>query len=103
MPEYVNAFKAAFPKDNDPVTFQNMATAIGAFERKLITPSRWDKFLQGDQTASRSREAGSHAFITACCQTATPARCWGDDVPKARRDQTLSGSGGSGPVPTHQE
>jgi len=70
MPEYVKAFKAAFPKDKDPVTFQNMATAIGAFERKLITPSRWDKFLQGDQTALTAAEkAGFNAFITAGCQT----------------------------------
>jgi cytochrome c peroxidase len=70
MPEYVKAFKAAFPKDKDPVTFQNMATAIGAFERRLITPSRWDKFLQGDQTALTAAEkAGFNAFIAAGCQT----------------------------------
>src|SRR5512138_1126896 len=35
MPEYVAAFKKAFPEDKDPVTFDNMAKAIGAFERKL--------------------------------------------------------------------
>jgi cytochrome c peroxidase len=40
MPEYVDAFKKAFPADKDPVTFDNTARAIGAFERRLMTPSR---------------------------------------------------------------
>lgn len=70
MPEYVQAFKAAFPTERDPVTFDNMAKAIGAFERKLITPSRWDKFLEGDQAAlTPAEKAGFNAFIDAGCQT----------------------------------
>ena len=70
MPAYVQAFKAAFPADKDPVTFDNMAKAIGAFERRLITPSRWDKFLQGDQAALTPAErAGFNSFINAGCQT----------------------------------
>ena len=35
MPEYVGAFKKAFPADKDPVNLENTARAIGAFERKL--------------------------------------------------------------------
>jgi len=70
MPEYVQAFKAAFPAEKDPVTFNNMAVAIGAFERKLLTPSRWDKFLQGDAAALTPAEKGGfNAFISAGCQT----------------------------------
>jgi cytochrome c peroxidase len=70
MPEYVEAFKAAFPTDKDPVTFDNMAVAIGAFERKLLTPSRWDKFLQGDAAAlTPAEKAGFNTFIDAGCQT----------------------------------
>lgn len=70
MPEYVQAFKAAFPTDKDPVTFENMAKAIGAFERKLITPSRWDKFLKGDQSAlTPAEKAGFNTFVNAGCQT----------------------------------
>jgi cytochrome c peroxidase len=70
MPEYVRAFKAAFPGEKDPVTVNNMAKAIGAFERKLITPSRWDKFLEGDQSAlTPAEKQGFNTFITAGCQT----------------------------------
>ena len=39
IPGYVKAFKQAFPGDKNPVTFDNMARAIGAFERKLVTPA----------------------------------------------------------------
>ncbi len=70
MPEYVAAFKKAFPKDKDPVTYDNMAKAIGMFERKLVTPSRWDKFLKGDQAALTEQEkTGFNAFVSAGCQT----------------------------------
>lgn len=69
MPEYVAAFKAAFPDDEDPVTYDNMAKAIGAFERKLLTPARWDQFLRGDSTALSDAElAGLNEFLTANCQ-----------------------------------
>ena len=70
MPEYVVAFQKAFPNDKDPVTYDNTGKAIGAFERKLITPARWDKFLKGEQTALTSEEkAGFHTFVASGCQT----------------------------------
>ena len=70
MPEYVAAFKTAFPNEKDPVTFDNMAKAIGAFERKLTTPSRWDKFLAGDTNALTADEkAGFQTYYEAGCQT----------------------------------
>ncbi len=70
IPEYVNAFKKAFPEDKDPISYDNMAKAIGAFERKLVTPARWDKFLRGDQTALTPEEkAGFNAYIATGCQT----------------------------------
>jgi cytochrome c peroxidase len=69
MPEYVDAFKKAFPNDKDPVTYDNMGKAIGAFERKLITPARWDKFLKGDQAALTTDEkAGFNTFMASGCQ-----------------------------------
>jgi cytochrome c peroxidase len=69
IPEYVEAFKRAFPDEKDPVTYDNLGLAIGAFERRLITPSRWDKFLEGDQTAlSANEKAGFHAYTNAGCQ-----------------------------------
>ena len=70
MPEYVDAFKKAFPNDKDPVTYDNMGKAIGAFERKLITPARWDTFLKGDETALTAEEkAGFNTFLASGCQT----------------------------------
>jgi len=69
MPEYVDAFKKAFPTEKDPVTYDNMGKAIGAFERKLITPARWDKFLKGDQAALTTDEkAGFNTFVASGCQ-----------------------------------
>ena len=70
MPEYVAAFKKAFPDDKNPVTLDNAANAIGAFERKLVTPSRWDKYLKGDQAALTDDEkAGFNRFAEAGCIT----------------------------------
>ena len=68
IPEYVEMFKKAFPKDEDPVTVENAARAIGAFERKLVTPARWDKFLKGDEKALTDEEkAGFLKFSDAGC------------------------------------
>ena len=69
MPEYVAAFQKAFPGEKHPVTFDNLAKAIGVFERKLVTVSRWDKFLGGDRAAlSDEEKAGLNKFLDAGCQ-----------------------------------
>ena len=69
MPEYVEAFRRAFPNEKQPATFQNMANAIGAFERRLMTPGRWDRFLAGDHAALTSAEKdGLNEFVAAGCQ-----------------------------------
>jgi len=69
MPEYVAAFKAAFPKDKDPVTFDNMARAIEDFEATLITPdSRFDLYLKGDAKAlNETEKKGLALFIDKGC------------------------------------
>lgn len=68
MPEYNTLFAKAFPGEKDPVTYNNMAKAIGAFERKLVTPSRWDKFLTGEKTALTAQEqAGLLKFVDSGC------------------------------------
>lgn len=68
MPDYVGLFKAAFPKDKDPVTAANIGKAIGAFERQLVTPSRWDKYLAGDDKALTDAEkAGFLLFNKTGC------------------------------------
>ena len=68
MPEYGAAFHAAFPKDRNPVTFDRAAEAIGAFERKLLTPSRWDRFLGGEEAAlSVDEKGGFNTFVKTGC------------------------------------
>jgi cytochrome c peroxidase len=70
IPEYVAAFRRSFPAEREPVCFDNMAIAIGAFERKLLTPGRWDRYLQGDGAALTAMEkSGLKAFLAAGCQT----------------------------------
>jgi cytochrome c peroxidase len=70
MPEYVDRFKKAFPGDSKPVTVDNAAKAIGAFERKLLTPARWDAFLEGKRDALDDAEiAGLRTFVESGCQT----------------------------------
>jgi cytochrome c peroxidase len=62
--------RPTFPGEKDPVTCDNMGKAIGAFERKLMTPARWDQFLRGDQNAlTPAEKAGFNEFISAGCHT----------------------------------
>jgi cytochrome c peroxidase len=69
MPEYVDLFAKAFPGEKRPITYDNMAKAIGAFERKLMTPSRWDALLKGDDAALTPEEqVGLKTFLETGCQ-----------------------------------
>jgi len=70
MPEYVEAFKKAFPDDENPVNLDNAAKAIGAFERKLVTPGRFDKLIAGDDSAFTDLEkTGVAVFVETGCTT----------------------------------
>ncbi len=67
-PTYEAAFRDAFPAESNPMTFQNMGIAIGAFERTLVTPSRWDKFLAGDHAAlTKPEKDGLKTFLNSGC------------------------------------
>jgi len=69
MPGYRRLFSKAFPGENDPITFDNMARAIEVFEATLVTPgSRFDTFLQGDTTALTADEkSGLQLFMDKGC------------------------------------
>jgi cytochrome c peroxidase len=69
IPAYVDEFKKAFPSDANPLSFDNMAKAIEAFEATLITPSsRFDKFLVGDASAMNDQEKkGLRLFLDKGC------------------------------------
>jgi cytochrome c peroxidase len=65
---YEEAFRNAFPDASEPITCDAVGVAIGAFERKLVTPSRWDKYLNGDKTALHPAEIeGLKVFTNVGC------------------------------------
>ncbi len=68
MPQYVSWFEASFPEQEDPVTFDNFAKAIEAFEATLITPAPFDSYLNGDDAAlSDMQKQGLALFIDKGC------------------------------------
>ena len=68
--EYKTLFAAAYPDDKDPFTFKNLTWAIGAFERTLLTPSKFDKYLAGDDNALSAAELkGMKTYVDAGCTT----------------------------------
>lgn len=70
IPGYVEAFGKAFPGVESPITYENMSTAIGAFERKLVTPAPIDKWLAGDDAALNPEAlAGLQLFLDTQCVT----------------------------------
>jgi cytochrome c peroxidase len=68
-PKTTAEFKAAFPEDEkDPVTYTNIGKAIGAFERTLLTPSRFDEYLNGKDDALTAEEIkGAKTFVQSGC------------------------------------
>lgn len=68
IPAYKEAFTKVFPDDG--VTYANIGKAIGAFERKLVTPGPFDKFVAGDEAAiSEEAQQGLQLFYDAACIT----------------------------------
>lgn len=65
---YPELFRKAFPQDPDPVNPKNWGAAIGAFERTLVTPSRLDGWLKGDDGAlSLQEKKGLERFMGLGC------------------------------------
>ncbi len=69
IPEYAILFRKAFPGENDPVTFENVARAIEVFEATLLTPdSPFDRYLKGDQKVlSKQAVEGLRIFMGKGC------------------------------------
>jgi cytochrome c peroxidase len=69
IPGYVEKFTAAFPEDTGKsITYANIGEAIGAFERKLLTPAPYDAFLTGDMTALNAEQLyGMQLFLDVGC------------------------------------
>jgi cytochrome c peroxidase len=67
---YKAGFAKAFSGDAVPFTYDNFGKAVGAFERKLLTPSRWDDYLKGNKEALTAEEKkGFETFVTVGCVT----------------------------------
>ncbi len=82
--EYVEMFKKAFPEEKNPMTYENLQKAIGAYERTLITTDRFDDFLNGNPNALTAEEQeGLQLFIeTGCTACHRGALLGGDSYQK---------------------
>jgi len=68
VPQYVAAFAKAYPGDPTPITIAHLGEVIGAFERGLVTRSRWDDFLDGKLDALTPIERrGLRVFLDSGC------------------------------------
>lgn len=68
IPGYVDAFANAFPGEPSAMSYDNLGHAIGAFERGLVTPGRWDSYLEGNSKALTSEEVeGLKVFTNVGC------------------------------------
>jgi len=67
---YQTMFKEAFPADAKPLTYTNLRLAIAAFERTLLTPSKFDEYLKGNANALTVQEMkGMKTFLEVGCTT----------------------------------
>ncbi|MBP9674541.1 MAG: cytochrome-c peroxidase [Bacteriovoracaceae bacterium] len=67
IPEYMELFRQAF-NDKKAFTYKNIGVAIAAFEKTLLTPSRFDDFLKGDAKALNAQERqGLKTFMDKGC------------------------------------
>jgi cytochrome c peroxidase len=81
MPEYVERFRAAFPDQENPLVYENVGNAIGAFERILLTYSPFDDFLRGNANAlTEEQKKGLETFIEVGCQTCHRGQVMGGEI-----------------------
>jgi len=68
LPGYRPMFEQAFPGEAEPVTVANWGSAIGAYERVLLTPAPFDRYLKGDTAAlSAQAQRGLDKFMSYGC------------------------------------
>ena len=68
IPGYAALFQRAFPDAADPITEDNWGKAIGAYERTLVSPSRFDDYLGGKSDAlSAAERKGLRTFLDTGC------------------------------------
>jgi cytochrome c peroxidase len=79
--EYQSVFEKVFPGDKPAISYQNIAEAIAAFERTLMTPGRVDDFLNGDAKAfSETEQRGLKAFLKVDCKSCHDGKLLGGET-----------------------
>jgi len=79
---YLPYFAAAFPEDDEPVSFTNTTKALAAFQRTLVTPNApFDQYMRGNYKALNERQlAGLHLFQDARCASCHHGPMLGGDT-----------------------
>jgi cytochrome c peroxidase len=81
IPQYVSIFKSVFHNSENPLSYDNVGNAIGAFERTLVTVSPFDHFLQGDENAlTPEQKEGLTIFMDAGCQACHRGQVLGGEM-----------------------
>ena len=78
---YTDLFEKAFPGEANPITVDNFAKSVGAFERTLVTPSAFDAFVKGDRSALKAlQKRGLKAFMEIGCMTCHSSAYFGGQM-----------------------
>ena len=81
IPDYKDLFAKAYPAEKDAITFDNIAYAIAAFERTMVSKSRYDNYINGNPTALTMQEKqGLKTFIDVGCITCHTSNLFGGNM-----------------------
>jgi cytochrome c peroxidase len=65
---YGDAFRAAFPDEERPVSAAGYGRALQAYQETLITPAPFDRYLGGDRSAlTNEQKLGMELFVATGC------------------------------------
>ena len=103
IPDYVKRFGEVYPDDPHPVRWTHAMEAIGAFERGLVTPAAFDRYLEGDQTALDGRQLRGleHFLRVGCAECHHGATLGGTELRKLGRKEAFPSEDRGRFVATH--
>ncbi len=80
-PQHVEAFAKVFAGEAEPVTAKNVSLALGAFQRSLVTKSKFEAFVGGDARALTNEEKlGLKTFMEVGCTQCHMSRLAGGNM-----------------------
>lgn len=90
--DYQKAFALAYPDDAQPVRYAYVMQALGAFERGLVTPAPFDRYLEGDENALDSRQLKGldHFLRVGCAECHQGAALGGTELRKLGRKEPFA-------------